>query len=191
VAHDLNLEARWTSANEITVSWNDVYRLIHRPGAEPLTALGIFLGFVASVWLFVATMDLGRFLVMMAIIVAVFLYLQSAQWTKPNHIVIDGTSLHHDGMVFPLNEISRIEYGPESQWTGRIPSSNRPDKMQIRLWMRDVRNHVISENTWQPQVNHRIHAKIEEALRAGRKEQNENTHSSARASSNEYGMPDY
>ena len=90
-----------------------------------------------------------------------------------------------------LTPISRVEYGRRSQWTGNAVAAHASDPMQIRIWIDDKSFHVISTNTWETQVVHRIKVQIDEVIAQLNKTDVQIEREETQAKMGNFGMPDY
>jgi len=188
VAHDLNLKHEWTASGVAKVSWTDTYLPEFESGAQALyvSAAGIWV----IVFLFM-TFSGGLGFVLVAIIgfTGILTALKMTR-TRPNSVTISSAVFKAGDFSVATNRVTRIDYGQRSQWTGYKPQDTM-DPMEIRVWIDDDANHVISTNSWQPQVNLRIRNALEKALLAVRAEKNEAVRAKASGPANEYGIPDY
>ena len=110
---------------------------------------------------------------------------------RPNSITIYPDRVEQAGTVLDRGQITRVEYGKRSQWTGNTIQQGEIDPMQIRLWINDRMFHVVSLNTWETQINHKIKMEIEDAISAVGKEARADHQEPARGKAGDYGMPEY
>ena len=189
MARDLNLKLEWVSADAARVSWNDAYPMWNnRVATVALAAVGtismavapfLVFGWTAAFFWAAAIAGVGGY--------ACFLVIFRT-YSKPNAIEVTATKFCHGNIELDRATISRVEYGPRSQWTG---DRDKLDPMEIRIWLNDRRFHVVSTNTWQPQVNHEIAGAIEDAFKVTVERIRKVERQAQHGTENEYGMPDY
>ncbi|WP_367582067.1 hypothetical protein [Sulfitobacter pontiacus] len=185
----LDLHHKWISSDTARVSWNDAYPVWNnKPVTITLAVLGtlgmsaapfILLGWSAPY--FWASAILG--ILGLACLKIIF-----HTYSKPNTVEVSATRFRHGKIDLNRAVISRVEYGPRSQWTG---DRDKLDPMEIRVWMNDRQFHVVSTNMWQPQINHQIAGAIEDAFKATAERAHTVERHATHGTENEYGIPDY
>jgi len=194
VAKDLNLRVEQVGPDGIKVSWTDL-KFKEDWGAVGNTAFGV--GVIITFLGMIPIAMSGGWIVMPVWIgglVATFVYMRRPE-EVPNSVTFGKTTTKHKDNTFTTSEITRIEYGPETQLTGaqtRTAFANENEQPQtlIRLWINDNYAYNISLNTWQTQVNHQIRDTLAKALdqvRAGQAQQN---HEATHGKQSDFGMPD-
>ncbi|WP_299855388.1 hypothetical protein [uncultured Roseobacter sp.] len=191
MARKLNLKVEPTGNGGAKVSWTDVAK---RPDLPIIAHIafgiwaigGVFAsivggGVVGVIW-FVGTIGWPLFL--------------RTNVDKPNSITFEREVTTHNGQTFPTSQISRIEYGLETQLTGAktktaFAMENENPQTLIRLWVDDSYAHNISLNNWQNQINHEIRDTLAKTLDAVRKVEAEEKHEETHGKSGDFGVPDY
>lgn len=187
---ELSLRTDWMAGDVVKVSWNDTKRRAGTSGGQAIGALGALGIFIVGV-IAAFSIGLGAFLICMIGAVAFVIWMATGSYSVPNSIAVDPDGLHQDGHVFPLDMISRLEYSRKSQWTGNKTPDGQSDPTQIRIWLNDSANHVLSENNWETQINHRIRDEIDAAILAIRKLDAEERHEEQHGKTGDFGMPEY
>lgn len=188
---ELNLRTDWIADDVVKVEWNDTWKVSSSNGAMALAVIAAFGVFVVAAFLSLSTGGMGFFVIGFPLALGIALFAIYASFTNAQSLAVDPEGLHKDGQTFPLQDISRIEYGARSKWTGNTPQQGQSDPTQIRLWLRDSANHVLSENNWETQINHRIRDEIDAAILAIRKMDAEERHEEEHGKAGDFGMPDY
>lgn len=187
---ELNLKTEWIAEDVVKISWNDAWHIGQSETAGGAALIGVLAIFGVGVFFALN----GAMLVLLLSVILCFglaIFLSTHSFTFVNSLAVDLDGLHQDECFFPLDDISRIEYSPKSQWTGNQPQAGKKDPTQIRLWLHDHASFVLSENNWETQVNHRIRHAIEAAINDIRKMDNEDRRFEEHGTENQYGIPDY
>lgn len=187
---ELNLQTDWMADDVVKVSWNDTMKRTGTSGGQAAGAFGVLGFFIVGV-IAAFSMGLGVFFLCIVGAFGFAIWMLTSSRVVPNSIAVDPDGLHQDGRVFRLGDISRIEYASKSKWTGNPPKEGQGDPTQIRLWLNDSANHVLSENNWEIQINHRIRDEIDAAILAIRKMEAEERHEAEHGKQGEFGMPEY
>ncbi|UMA67260.1 hypothetical protein LVO79_20995 (plasmid) [Roseivivax marinus] len=188
---ELNLQTEWIAEDVVKVSWTDTWNIGQSNAAGGAAYMVLIAIFGIGVFFTLNGASMLILFICVLACIALAIYFQHHSFSIANSLAVDPDGLHQDGHFFALEDISRVEYSQKSQWTGNQPQAGKNDPIQIRLWLRDNTNHVLSENNWETQVNHRIRDAIEAAILGVRRMENEDRREQREGPANQFGMPDY
>lgn len=186
---NLDLQTERPAPGHIRVSWNDAFPMWNNKAATVALATAGSISMAAAPFLVFGWTAAFFWAAAVAAVVgyACFLLIFHT-YSKPNAVEVTATKFRHGDVALDRTAISRVEYGPRSQWTG---DRDKLDPMEIRVWLHDRRFHVVSTNTWQPQVNHEIAGAIEDAFKVTAERTRTIERQPHSGTENEFGMPDY
>lgn len=191
MARKLRLKTERLQNGKVMVSWMDVYpSLLPLLVRIPLAAI-----FLYCVIAFMFTLD-PNYLWFPLIILAISIYLMINTPQTKNSVIFKSDVVQHRGKKFPTRDITRFEYGSQSELTGNAPKEGfdgekEIDPFIIRIWLNDSISHDISKNVWQKQINHEIRDALDNALRDVRGAAVKHERAEKFGQQDDFDLPDY
>jgi hypothetical protein len=191
----LNLSSQRLNAKTIEISWTDRKPNDTKGLKVAFFSISIFALFIAGMVFVFQDKGFGLLALtpVTAIIYTIWFHGSSS---KPNSVKFSTDTVTHRGRSFSTDEITRFEYGLQSQLTGIMPETydnghRETDPHLIRMWINDASAYEVSANNWQTQVNHEIRDALASALDQVRKDQAAVEHEKAHGKAGDFGLPDY